>query len=235
MTVWIKFIRYIIEHHDKVLLYTEQHLYISMIALALGFAFCLPVGIWLTRHERYAPIVIGAANVAETIPSLALLGFLIFIFGIGDANAIAALFLYSLLPMLQNTYTGIKNVDRSLIEAGRGMGMTDWQILTMVELPLARPVIVAGVRVASVWTIGTATLAAAIGGGGLGRLIFAGLATIRDDIMLAGAVPAALLALLADWTFAAVERWITPRGLRVQQHGVGKAKARRKMGGEVKA
>ncbi|MHB8945360.1 MAG: ABC transporter permease [Bacillota bacterium] len=234
MNMWVKFIKYVIEHSDKVLLYTEQHIYISMVALVLGFAFCLPVGIWLTRHERYVPIVIGAANIAETIPSIALLGFLIFVFGIGNANAIAALFLYSLLPMLQNTYTGIKNVDRSLIEAGRGMGMTDWQILTTVELPLARPVIVAGVRVASVWTIGTATLAAAIGGGGLGRLIFAGLATIRDDIMLAGAVPAALLALLADWTFAAVERWLTPRGLRVAPRGAVKRRATRKTRGEVK-
>lgn len=216
MTVWVKFINYLIQHYDKVLLYTQQHLYISMVALILGFAFCLPLGVWLTRHERFVPWVIGLANVLETIPSLALLGFLIFIFGIGNSNAIAALFLYALLPMLQNTYTGIKNVDRSLIEAGRGMGMTDWQILTIIELPLARPVIVAGVRVASVWTIGTATLAAAIGGGGLGRLIFAGIATIRDDIMLAGAVPAALLALAADWVFIGVERLMTPRGLRVR-------------------
>lgn len=212
-----KFFAYVADRHEYILQLIVQHLYISFVALGLGALVCIPLGIWLSRHERFAPLAIAIANVLETIPSIALLGMLIFIFGIGNTNAIAALFLYSLLPMLQNTITGIRGVDRSVIQAGRGMGMTEWQLLLLVEIPLALPVIIAGIRVASVWTIGTATLAAAVGGGGLGRLIFSGLAMIRYEVIMAGAVPAALLALLADWVFAGLETVLTPRGIRKQK------------------
>ena len=172
--LWELFVKYVVRYYPRIIDLTFQHLTISMIALSITLVVCLPLGIYLTKNERVAPYIIGLANVFQTIPSLALLGFLIFIFGIGNDNAICALFLYAMLPVLQNTYTGIKNVPRHLVQAARGMGMTELQILLKVQLPLARPVILAGIRVATVWVIGTATLASAIGGGGLGKLIFSG-------------------------------------------------------------
>lgn len=209
-SLWELFFTFVARSYPRILSLTWQHLYISATALAISLAICIPLGIYLTRNERLAPFVIGLANVFQTIPSLALLGFLIFLFGIGNDNAIAALVLYSMLPILQNTYTGLRNVPPSLIEAARGMGMTETQILLKVQLPLARPVLIAGIRVATVWTIGTATLASAIGGGGLGRLIFSGLASIRNEVILAGAIPATLLALGADQLLKKLERYYSP-------------------------
>jgi len=209
--LWALFIKYVARYYPRIIDLTFQHLTISLIALSITLVVCLPLGIYLTKNERVAPYVIGLANVFQTIPSLALLGFLIFIFGIGNDNAICALFLYAMLPVIQNTYTGIKNVPRHLVQAARGMGMTELQILLKVQLPLARPVILAGIRVATVWVIGTATLASAIGGGGLGRLIFSGLASIRNEIVLAGAIPATLLALLADQLLKFLQEYFSPR------------------------
>lgn len=194
----------------RVLALTWEHIYVSGIALGLTVVVCVPLGIYLTRNERIAPYVIGVANVFQTIPSLALLGFLIFLFGIGNDNAVAALFLYAMLPVLQNTYTGIKSVPPRLTQAARGMGMTEFQIMTRVQLPLAMPVIISGIRVASVWIIGTAALAAAIGGGGLGRLIFSGLSAIRNEVIVAGAIPATLLALTADYGLRWFQEFLSP-------------------------
>lgn len=194
----------------RVLSLTVEHITISGIALALTVTLCVPLGIYLTRNERLAPYVIAVANVFQTIPSLALLGFLIFVFGIGNDNAVAALFLYAMLPVLQNTYTGIKNVPPRLTNAARGMGMTEFQIMTRVQIPLAMPVIISGIRVASVWIIGTAALAAAIGGGGLGRLIFSGLSAIRNEVILAGALPATILALIADYGLRWFQNYVSP-------------------------
>jgi osmoprotectant transport system permease protein len=204
------FLKYVAKSYPRIFELTLQHLTISAIALCITLTVCIPTGIFLTRREKLAPYVIGVANVFQTIPSLALLGFLIFFFGIGNDNAICALFLYSMLPVLQNTYTGIKNVPQHLVQAAKGMGMTDFQILWTVQLPLARPVILAGIRVATVWIIGTATLASAIGGGGLGKLIFSGLASIRYEIILAGAIPATLLALAADQGFKTFQAHYSP-------------------------
>lgn len=201
---------YCSKHYDKILLLMVEHLWISAIALALTLAVCIPLGIYLTRNEKIAPYIIGVANVFQTIPSLALLGFLIFIFGIGNDNAVFALFLYAMLPVLQNTYIGIRNVPTSLVEAARGMGLTDMQILKKVELPLALPVIIGGIRVATVWIIGTAALAAAIGGGGLGRLIFSGLTQIRNEVIFAGAFPATLLALAGDKGLKLLRQYMEP-------------------------
>ncbi len=209
-SLWDLFITFVVRSYPRILMLTWQHLYISGIALAITLAICIPLGIYLTRNEKLAPYVIGLANVFQTIPSLALLGFLIFIFGIGNDNAIAALILYAMLPVIQNTYTGLRNVPSSLIQAARGMGMTERQILLKVQLPLARPVLIAGIRVATVWVIGTATLASAIGGGGLGRLIFSGLASIRNEVILAGAIPATLLALMADQLLKKLENYYSP-------------------------
>ncbi|MBP1925108.1 osmoprotectant transport system permease protein [Sedimentibacter acidaminivorans] len=204
------FYKFLTEQYLRILLLTGEHIIISLIALSITLVICIPLGIYLTKNERLAPIVIGAANVFQTIPSIALLGFLIVFIGIGNKNAICALVLYSMLPVLQNTYIGIKGVSSALVQAARGMGMTDMQILFKVELPLAFPVIVGGVRVATVWIIGTASLAAAIGGGGLGRLIFSGLASLRNEVIFAGALPATLLALLVDRGLKQFQIYLSP-------------------------
>lgn len=202
--------RFLTEQYLRILLLTGEHIIISLIALSITLVICIPLGIYLTKNEKLAPIVIGAANVFQTIPSIALLGFLIVFIGIGNKNAICALILYAMLPVLQNTYIGIKGVSPALVQAARGMGMTDMQILFKVELPLAFPVIVGGVRVATVWIIGTASLAAAIGGGGLGRLIFSGLASLRNEVIFAGALPATLLALIADQGLKRFQMYLSP-------------------------
>lgn len=222
------FIKYVARYYPRILKLTMQHLTISAIALSLTLLVCLPLGIFLTRKEKFAPYVIGMANVFQTIPSLALLGFLIFFFGIGNDNAICALFLYAMLPVLQNTYTGIKSVPRHLVQAARGMGMTEMQILMKVQLPIARPVILAGIRVATVWIIGTATLASAIGGGGLGKLIFSGLASIRNEIILAGAIPATIIALLTDQLIKFLQEYYSPR-----KRAKRMARKARKLGVEI--
>jgi len=205
------FVKYVARYWPRILNLTWQHLYISFVALAITLLVCIPLGIYLTKNEKLSPYVIGTANVFQTIPSLALLGFLIFLFGIGNDNAICALFLYAMLPVLQNTYTGLKSVPRHLIQAARGMGMTEYQILMKVQLPIAMPIILAGIRVATVWVIGTATLASAIGGGGLGRLIFSGLASIRNEVVLAGALPATVLALIADQGLKWLQQYLSPK------------------------
>lgn len=156
----------------------------------------------------------GGAGVMQTVPSLALLGFMIPIFGIGIKTAIAALFLYSLLPIIRNTYAGIKDVDKATTEAAKGMGMTSRQVLFKVELPLAIPVMMAGIRTAAVINVGTATLAAFIGAGGLGDFIFLGITRGIDGLILLGAIPAALLAIVLEILLSSVERWTTPEGLR---------------------
>jgi osmoprotectant transport system permease protein len=169
----------------------------------------VPLGILMTRRRRLARPVLAAAGLLQTIPSLALFGFLIpmpFIGGIGARTAIAALVVYALLPILRNTYTGIRSVDPAIIEAATGIGMTPRQRLRSVELPLALPVVLAGVRIATVVSIGLATIAAAIGAGGLGVLIYRGVAIVDHRLILAGAVPAALLALAADAGLGAVEK-----------------------------
>jgi osmoprotectant transport system permease protein len=186
-----------------------QHLLVVGLSTLTAAALGIPLGIALTRRPRWRAPVLGLANVFQTIPSLALFGFLIplpFLGGIGARTAIVALVLYALLPIVRNTYTGIAGVDAAVREAGLGMGMTDGELLRLVELPLAAPVILAGVRIATVVGVGTATIAAAIGAGGLGVYIFRGVATVNDTLILAGALPAALLALAADAGLGLVER-----------------------------
>ncbi len=188
---------------------TLAHVGLVSVAMAIATAMAIPAGILLTRREALRRWVLGFANVMQTVPSLALFGFLIplpFIGGIGKHTAIVALVLYALLPILQNTLAGILGVDRAVRESAIAMGMTGRQLLWLVELPLAARTILAGVRVATVITIGTATIAAAIGGGGLGVFIFRGLASVDTNQILAGAVPAALIALAADKGLSWVEQ-----------------------------
>jgi len=188
---------------------TGEHVVLVAIALFAAALVGIPAGIALTRKAAWRGVVLGFTNVVQTIPSLALFGFLIplpFIGGIGRRTAAVALVLYALLPILRNTLTGILGVDPFVVESAVAMGMTDGQLLWKVELPLAAPTILAGLRIAAVTTIGTATIAAAIGGGGLGVFIFRGLASVDSAQILAGAVPAALLALLADGGLGWIER-----------------------------
>ncbi|MGP0074684.1 MAG: ABC transporter permease [Bryobacteraceae bacterium] len=188
---------------------TGEHLILVLVSMAIAAGAGLPLGILLTRRASLRTPLLGFANVMQTIPSLALFGFLIpipFIGGIGKRTAIVALVLYALLPILRNTLAGILGVDAAVRESAIAMGMTGRQLLWQVELPLAAPTIIAGVRIATVTTIGTATIAAAIGGGGLGVFIFRGIASVDTTQILAGAIPAALLALLSDGGFSWIER-----------------------------
>ena len=183
-----------------------QHVSLVAVSTAIAVGLGLPLGILAARHPAWRRPVLGVANVFQTIPSLALFGLLIPVFGIGAWTAITVLVVYALLPIVRNTYAGIAGVDPAVREAGRGMGMSDGELLRLVELPLAAGVILAGVRIATVVSIGIATIAAAIGAGGLGVYIFRGVATVDNTLILAGAIPAALLALLADALLGLAER-----------------------------
>lgn len=196
-----------------------EHL-VLLVALPVGLAILIavPLGVLCTRNRRVANILLGVAGVMQTIPSLALLSFMVMIgLGIGFKPAIVAIFLYAILPVLRNTYIGIESVDPFMKKAARGMGMTDLQCLMQVELPIAVPVILAGVRTSATMSIGTATLAAFVGGGGLGGLIVTGLRMLRNHIVLAGAVPAALLALLVDFLLGRLEEALTPERIKINQ------------------
>jgi osmoprotectant transport system permease protein len=208
------FIETIVDRQDEILTGLQEHLMLSFVSIAIATLIAVPLGIILTRKQRIAEPVIGVTGVFQTIPSLALLAFMLPLFGIGTTPAIIALTIYALLPILRNTYTGILGVDNSAVEAGRGMGMTNFQILYKVELPLSLPIIMAGIRTATVLTIGVATLAAFIGAGGLGDLIFRGLQMMRNELVLAGAIPAALLAIFFDFILRMVEKRVTPKGLK---------------------
>jgi osmoprotectant transport system permease protein len=202
------------QHHEEILELTLEHLWLVGISTLLAVAIGIPLGILSAHWPVWNRPVLGTANIIQTIPSLALFGFLLPVPWIGaraDRLAILALTLYALLPVIRNTYTGIRGVDSAVMEAGRGMGMTGGQLLLQVELPLASSVILSGVRVAVVVSVGLATIAAAIGAGGLGEFIFRGLAMVNNELILAGAIPAALLALGADFVLGALERQLKPR------------------------
>ncbi|MEH2228083.1 MAG: ABC transporter permease [Nostoc sp.] len=199
---------FLVKYAPEILQHTLEHLFLVGIAIGIAILIGIPLGILITRKTYLRQPILGIANILQTIPSLALFGLLIpvpIIGGIGAVPAIVALTVYSLLPIIRNTYTGITSVDPAIREAGRGMGMTDRQLLLQVEIPLAMGVILAGVRVATVIAIGIATIAAAIGAGGLGVFIFRGISVVNDQLILAGAVPAAVIALLADFAIGWME------------------------------
>jgi len=210
MNLW----QFVVQNHVEVVELTLEHLWLVAISTGLAVLVGIPLGILITRRPWLNKPILGGANIIQTIPSLALFGFLLPAPWIGaraDRLAILALMLYALLPLIRNTYAGIKGVDPAVVEAGRGMGLTDRQLLFQVELPLALGVIIAGVRVATVISVGLATIAAAIGAGGLGEYIFRGLAMVNNTVILAGAIPAALMALAADVGLGWLERKLSPR------------------------
>jgi osmoprotectant transport system permease protein len=206
--------QFIRQHGWEIGRLTLEHLWLTLSAMLFAVAIGLPLGILLTRKRRWANPVIGFANVVQTVPSLALFGLLLPVPWLGENAArlaIVALTGYALLPILRNTYAGIGSVDVQLTDVANAMGMTGWQRLTKVELPLAASVILAGVRTATVICVGVATIAAAIGAGGLGELIFRGVASVDNGLVLAGAIPAALLALIADAMLGWVEKRLAVR------------------------
>jgi len=205
MSAW----RFFVEHRAEILEATANHLTLVLIAMAFAIAIAVPLGMFIVHRPTLRNLALALASIFQTIPSLALFGFLIpipFIGGIGRRTAIVALVLYALLPILRNTYVGLTGIDPAILEAAEAMGMTQTQILWRVRLPLARVVILAGIRTATIITIGVATIAAAIGAGGLGTFIFRGVAMVSDAVILAGAIPAALLAIVADLLLSWVER-----------------------------
>lgn len=210
----MNFWRFVEQNRSQIAGLTLEHLWMVGISTLIAVAIGIPLGVLITRRAALHKPVIAIANIIQTIPSLALFGFLLPAPWIGDRAtrlAILALTLYALLPMIRNTYAGIKGVDRAVVEAARGMGLTDTQLLIKVELPLAASVILAGIRVSVVISIGLATIAAAIGAGGLGELIFRGLAMVNNSVILAGAIPAALMALLADGVLGWLEKRFAPK------------------------
>jgi osmoprotectant transport system permease protein len=192
---------------------TLEHIFLSGAGLLLGIVVAVPLGLLLERQRRSAEPLIRVVGTTQTIPSLALLAFMIPFFGVGARPAIVALWLYAIFPILRNTYTGLRDAAPEVVQAATALGMTPAQVLRRVRLPLAMPVIMAGVRTAGVITVGTATLAAFIGAGGLGEPIVAGVQSVDTTVILSGAVPAALLAIGVDALLGAIERRLRPRGL----------------------
>jgi len=228
MNVLVAFLQ---KHGPEMLTRTYEHVYLTFLAVVIAVVIALPLGIYLTRTRWpvLASAVMGAVGMIQTIPSLALLALIMVLLvlldglfdipTIGTFPALVALVLYALLPILRNTYTGIRQVDPSIVEVATGMGMKQHQILLSVELPLSLPVIMAGIRISTVWTIGIATLCALIGAGGLGDLIIKGLRSIRMGYLLAGTLPAAALALVFDWALGRLENWLTPEGMKLRTEG----------------
>lgn len=200
---------FMLEHRSEILSATLDHMTLVVIAMAIAILIGVPLGMFIVQRPTLRTIALGIASIFQTIPSLALFGFLIpipFIGGIGKRTAVVALVLYAILPILRNTYVGLTGIDPAVLESAEAMGMTRSQILFRVRFPLALAVILAGIRTATIITIGVATIAAAIGAGGLGTFIFRGVALVSDALILAGAIPAALLALLADFLLGLLER-----------------------------
>lgn len=206
-----EFIAFILKSREEIGEQLLEHLQLTFISLGLAICISIPLGVWLVRQERFSGFVLGVVSAIQTIPSLALLGLMLPLLGIGVVPAVTALFLYALLPLVRNIYTGIKEIDPTVILAARGMGLSKGQILRKIELPIALPIIFAGIRTAAVINVGVATLASLIGAGGLGEYIFRGISLNNTHMLLAGAVPAALLALLIDFLLGILERLIRRR------------------------
>lgn len=211
------FLSYMWERRATLMVRTGEHLGLAGVGLLLGIALAIPLALVLERWRKGAETTIRIIGMSQTIPSIALLAFMIPLFGVGMLPAIMALWIYSLYPILRNTYSGLRDAAPSVVETGRALGMTEWQILRSIRLPLAAPTIMAGIRTSAIWTIGTATLAAFIGAGGLGEPIVAGLQLADVQLILSGALPATMLALAVDSLLGWIERLVQPRGLESSQ------------------
>ncbi len=213
------FFNFLSRESDLVLKAIGEHVVISSVAVILGILIALPLGILLTYNKRAASVVLGIFGVINTIPSLVLLGVSMIVLGLGFIPAVTVLFVYSLLPIMRNTYTGIKEVDSKYVKAARGMGMSTLQMLQKEQIPLALPVIVSGIRISAIYIISWATLSAFIGAGGLGDLIWMGLQSYNFDMVFAGAVPATVLALLVSFLLSLAEKSATKHTLHKRGEG----------------
>jgi osmoprotectant transport system permease protein len=222
LTVWITSIGklgiYSTFTYSDIFSDAKSHLQMVFMAVMIAMAVGVPLGVLVTRPglSKLAPLVIGGGNIGQSIPSLAVIAIMAPLFGFGLQSAVVALFIYGLLPILRNSYASMRNIDPAIIEAARGMGMTRWQIVQKIELPLARPVIMAGIRISTVVTVGTAELAVLVGGAGLGRITFTGVLARQPLLILQGAAPTALLAITLGFILERIENWMTPRGLKLQ-------------------
>lgn len=220
----MNFWNYIISNYPQILSLLIEHLKLTAISVGLAILIGVPLGIFISFAAKASKPILAVANVIQAIPSMALLGFMIPLLGIGVIPAIVAVVLYSLLPIIKNTYTGIDNINPQTLEAAKGIGLTPFQVLTKVQIPLALPVIMAGVRIASVTAVGLMTMAAFIGAGGLGYLVFSGIRTVNNNQILAGAIPACLLALMVDFLIGLTEKLVTPVSLQKGDASVKKKK-----------
>lgn len=218
---------YLIENWQEVLSLTLTHIQLTIFSVAIAILIGVPLGILISYIRPLSKPVLGFSSVVQAIPSLALLGFLIPVLGIGATPAIVMVVLYSLLPIIKNTATGLSNIDQDLVEAGTGIGLTKFQILYKVKIPLALPVIMAGVRISAVGAVGLVTIAAFVGAGGLGYLVYAGITAIDNAQILAGAIPACLLALGMDFIFSQVEKSVSPISLRTDIKSLDKTKIKK--------
>lgn len=222
LTIWITSIGqlgiYRTFTYSDILTCTKDHLNMVFVAVLIGIAIGVPSGILITRPRftKLIPAVLGGANIGQSIPSLALIAIMAPLIGFGFKAAIVALFIYGLLPILRNSYAAMRSIDPAMIEAARGMGMTRRQILRKIEFPLARPIIIAGIRISTVITVGTAELAVLVGGKGLGRITLTGVFARQPLLILQGAAPTAALAISLGFLIVSIERWMTPRGLKVK-------------------
>lgn len=207
-------IEFIMDNYTDIQSSLIRHVELVGISVLIGIVISIPLGILLSRHRRAAGPVLAVAGTIQTIPGLVMLGFALILFGIGMLPALVVLSLYAILPILRNTYTGITEVEPSYIDAGRGIGMTNMQILYEVELPLALPSIISGIRISTVYIVSWATLAGLIGAGGLGDLIWTGLSNYNSRYILAGAIPSAILAFILSGFIGFLQRLLTPRGLK---------------------
>ncbi|WP_027633198.1 glycine betaine ABC transporter substrate-binding protein [Clostridium hydrogeniformans] len=207
------FMEFIIERKEEIFKLLIEHIYLTVLAVLLAAVIGVPLGIIITRYKNASKYVLGVTNILQAVPSLALLGLLIPLVGIGSKPAIVMVVLYSLLPIVKNTYTGLKNIDKEMLEAASGIGLTKSQVLRMIQIPLALPVIMAGIRISAVTAVGSMTIAAFVGAGGLGYLVFSGVQTVNNDMILAGAIPACILALAIDFIIGKIELSVTPNGL----------------------
>ena len=205
------------EYGGQLISKTIEHFYISIIALLIAIVVAVPLGILLSKTTRTANVVLTIAGVLQTIPTLAVLAIMIPIFGVGKTPAIVALFIYVLLPILNNTVLGVKNIDKNVIQAGQSMGMTKMQLMKDVELPLALPLIISGIRLSSVYVISWATLSSYVGACGLGDLVFNGLNLYPPPMIISAAILVTLLALIVDFLLSLVEKWAVPKGLKVSR------------------
>ncbi|WP_461206352.1 ABC transporter permease/substrate-binding protein [Clostridium sp. DL1XJH146] len=215
----MEFLKYFFGRIDEVSNLLWQHINLTIVAVLIAIFIGVPLGIIITKNKKLATPIIGVTNVIQAIPSLALLGFLIPFIGIGSKPAVVMVFLYSLLPIVKNTYTGLININPDMIEAGKGMGMTEAQLLRKVQLPLALPIIMAGIRIASVTAVGLMTIAAFVGAGGLGYMVFTGVQTVNNYMILSGAIPACILALIMDFVIGKVENAVVPEGIQAATSG----------------